>query len=113
MLYVKKARDIDHNKVVRSINTYEYSIDHLETCARVRAYSLKLALGDSLVVQYFDRSYDLKSWDHERTISEEDEPRFICEFTVCNDPLPGDENIGMSFDSYRVIGMKKPSKKPY
>lgn len=101
---------VDKKKIVRSINTYEYSIDRLETFARLRAYSLTLALGDSLVIQYFDRTYDLKSWDHERTISEEDEPHFVCEITVRNNPLPGDENIDMSFDSYRVTGVKKPFK---
>jgi hypothetical protein len=59
----------------------QYSIETLELLSRSLAAE-DLRPGESMVLQFFDDSYNLRGWDHRRAVSAGEERQFLCEIEV-------------------------------
>lgn len=91
---------LDGEKVVRAVNENDYPVKYLKMISQTYGIG-KIGQGETMVFQYFDKSYDLYEWDHQWVVSKEDEDHFICEITVRYEP-EGRENSVMNPDSYIV-----------
>ncbi len=88
-----------NTKLVRAVvDRNTYPTDILKTLSEVMSVDqLGLYPGMSMVFQYFDELYALDSWDHQKTISREDQQHYMCEIEVNYEP--SEQKVRMSINS--------------
>lgn len=86
------------------VDNKKYPISILESISRGLSIG-KLTPSDSLVFQFFNETYYLKNWNHEREISDDERKYLICEIGVYFEPLETDkENKAVHIlENYRTV----------